>query len=369
MVVYTDKIRQVISLLVCLMIVASLAIVKQGKLWGHDFKQQNKQTQVADNDTLRTLADGTVIVNTSALGADITGYAGKVPLEIYIKDNIVVEVKAMKNDETESFFDEAAVLLNQWKGKEIGDAAKMKVDAVSGATFSSNAIIGNMQRGLQYAYEKIKVNDNVKNDGNGTYGFNPTFKNIGGLLVALMAAVLPIFIKNKRYRFVQMLLNIVVLGFWCGTFLSYSSLMGFAANGINLPAMAIATIMIITAFVYPLFGKKTYYCSNMCPFGALQQLAGQCFKFKIKINARTLHRLDIVRQMLWAALMVCIWSGVWSEWIESEPFSAFIFQSASWITMTLAGAFFLLSFFVTRPYCRFVCPMGTLLKLSQTSKQ
>lgn len=369
MVVYTDKIRQVISLLVCLMIVVSLAIVKQGKLWGHDFRQQKAQTQAADNDTLRTLADGTIIVNTSALGADITGYAGKVPLEIHIKNNIVVDVKAMKNEETESFFNEAAVLLNQWKGKGIDDAAKMKVDAVSGATFSSNAIIGNMQKGLQYASEKLKENDSAKDNVNGATGFSPTLKNICGLIVILMAAVLPLFIKDKRYRFVQMLLNIIVLGFWCGTFLSYSSLMGFAANGINLPAMAIATLMIITAFVYPLFGKKTYYCTNVCPFGALQQLAGQCVKFKIKINARTLHRLDIIRQLLWAALMVCIWSGVWSEWIEYEPFSAFIFLSASWITMAIAGAFFLLSFVVARPYCRFVCPMGTLLKLSQTSKQ
>ncbi len=369
MVVYTDKIRQVISLLVCLMIVVSLAIVKQGKLWGHDFRQQKAQAQTADNDTLRTLADRTVIVNTSALGANITGYAGKVPLEIHIKNNIVIDVKAMKNEETESFFSEAAVLLDQWKGKGIDDAAKMKVDAISGATFSSNAIIGNMQKGLQYACEKLKDNGNIKDNDNGENGFSPTVKNICGLIVVLMAAVLPLFIKDKRYRSVQMLLNIIVLGFWCGTFLSYSSLMGFAANGINLPAMAIAALMVITAFAYPLFGKKTYYCTNVCPFGALQQLAGQCVKFKIKINARTLHRLDIARQLLWAALMVCIWSGVWSEWIDYEPFSAFIFQSASWITMTIAAAFFLLSFVVARPYCRFVCPMGTLLKLSQTSKQ
>lgn len=351
------------------MIVVSLAIVKQGKLWGHDFRQQKAQAQTADNDTLRTLADRTVIVNTSALGANITGYAGKVPLEIHIKNNIVIDVKAMKNEETESFFSEAAVLLDQWKGKGIDDAAKMKVDAISGATFSSNAIIGNMQKGLQYACEKLKDNGNIKDNDNGENGFSPTVKNICGLIVVLMAAVLPLFIKDKRYRFVQMLLNIIVLGFWCGTFLSYSSLMGFAANGINLPAMAIAALMVITAFAYPLFGKKTYYCTNVCPFGALQQLAGQCVKFKIKINARTLHRLDIARQLLWAALMVCIWSGVWSEWIDYEPFSAFIFQSASWITMTIAAAFFLLSFVVTRPYCRFVCPMGTLLKLSQTSKQ
>lgn len=29
--------------------------------------------------------------------------------------------------------------------------------------------------------------------------------------------------------------------------------------------------------------------------------------------------------------MICIWGGVWNEWTDFEPFSAFIFHSASWI--------------------------------------
>ncbi len=365
----TDKIRQAISLFVCLMIVASLAIVTQGRLWGHDFRKQEQDKQVAATDTLRTLADGTVVVNTSGLGADITGYAGRVPLEIYIKDNTIVEVKALKNQETESFFGQAAELLDQWKGKTVEEAASMKVDAVSGATFSSDAIIGNMQRGLEYAAKKLKENGGYGNGGTAVSGFELSAKNIIGLIVVLMAAVLPLFVKDKRYRRMQAMLNILVLGFWCGAFLSYTSLIGIAANGIKLPAMAITVVMLVTAFVYPLFGKKTYYCSHVCPFGAAQQLAGTGMKYHLPLGPRALHWLDVFRQVLWAALMLCIWGGVWSEWTEYEPFAAFIYKSASWITLYIAWAFFLFSFVVKRPYCRFVCPMGTLLKLSQTSEK
>lgn len=368
---FIDKIQQVLSLVVCLLILSSLAVVKQGELFGYDFKPKTEKKQIVDNDKMRTLGDGTLVVNTSDLASDIIGYGGKVPLEIYIKDNVIVDVEAKDNAETKGFFDKAKVLLEEWKGKNIDEAANMHIDAVSGATYSSKAIMGNMQRGIQYAQEQLTDGANASDDGaGGTFAdFDLSVKNLIGLLVVLMAAILPFFIKDKRYRICQLVLNVVVLGFWCGAFLSYSSLIGFMSQGINILALAIPFIMLVTAFIYPLFGKKSYYCTNVCPFGSLQQIIGKCVKYKLKISQGTLHKLDIFRQILWSLLMLCIWGGVWSDWTDYEPFSAFIFQSASWITMTIAIVFVVLSFVVTRPYCRFVCPMGTLLRFSQTSKQ
>ena len=373
-----NKIQQVCSLLVCLLLLSSLAIVKQGEWMGHELKPKLETSETpkkAANDTLRTLADGSMVINTTALASDISGYGGKVPLEITIKEGKIVGVKALDNAETKDFFDQASALLTKWNGKTIDEAMGMKVDAVSGATFSSKAIIGNMQRGLQYAQKQEALAS--QNDADGSLGgsgsstlgsFDMSAKNVVGLIVVLMAAILPLFIKNRKYHLCQLVLNVVVLGFWCGAFLSYTSLIGYMAHGINVLALLVPCIMLITAFVYPLFGKKTYYCTHVCPFGSLQQVAGKCLKYKVKMGQQTLKRLDLFRQVLWALLMLCIWGGVWSDWTDYEPFSAFIFQSASWVVIVLAAVFVLLSLVVTRPYCRFVCPMGTLLKLSQTSK-
>lgn len=375
----SDRIQQVLSLLACLLIVSSLALVRQGEWLGHEFKPKAESRQAVNNDTVRTLADGTVVVSTSPLAADISGYGGKVPLEISIKDGVVVGVKALPNDETKDFFDEAATLLTRWKGKRVSEAASMQVDGVSGATFSSKAIIGNMQRGLRYAQTNPaiaganKATDATRPTGSSTMGgalsaFDGSAKSLAGLLVVLMAAVLPLFVKNRKYHLFQLILNVIVLGFWCGMFLSYTALIGYAAHGMDVVAQIVPLVMLVTAFIYPLFGKKSYYCTHVCPFGSLQQVAGKCVKRKWRIGQKTLQRLDKFRQVLWAALMLCIWGGVWSEWTDFEPFSAFIFQSASWVTIAIAAAFVALSFVVTRPYCRFVCPMGTLLRLSQTSK-
>lgn len=366
--------HQVLSLVACVLILLSLTIVKQGKLMGHDMAVSSGSAKVGANvsavaanalgDTLKVLPDGSVVVNTRSLAADISGYGGKVPLEITVKNGVVTNVKALENSESESFFNRASALLGVWKGKTVSEALALDVDAVSGATFSSKAIIGNVQRGLQ-CLQRNQMHTEVADNAAGTVGELLSAKGICGLLVVLMAAVLPLFVKNRRYRLVQLALNVVVLGFWCGSFLSYSSVIGFLANGWQGIAFIVPAVMLVLAFVYPLFGKKSYYCTNACPFGSLQQLAGTCFKHKPAISRKWLLRLDAFRQVLWALLMLFVWSGAWCQWVDCEPFSAFLFRSASLAAIVIAAVFVLLSFVVVRPYCRFVCPMGTLLRFSQ----
>lgn len=354
-----NKIRTLMGLLVGIFVLSTLAIAKQGSWMGWKIgKQQSRQTATVGN--VRTLQDGTLVVNTTHLASDVTGYAGKTPLEISVKDGRIVAVKVLPNEETEEFFGHASTLLRQYEGKSLDEAANMKVDAVSGATFSSRALIANMQRGLAYAR---KAQPQAPADS-----FDCSTKNIAGIVVVLMAAILPLFVKNRRYHLLQMVLNVVVLGFWCGTFLSYTSLIGFAAQGVHLTAVAIAAVMLVTAFIYPLLGKKSYYCTHVCPFGALQALTGKACRYKLRFSPKTLRGLNQFRRILWAVLMLLVWTGLWSKWTDYEPFSAFIFQSASWIVLLLAAVILLVSSVITRPYCRFVCPMGTLFRLCQGQK-
>lgn len=357
------KWKQVFMLITGLAVLAAVAFRRDGKLLGHDFRATSQQVQTSKNlnDTLKVLKDGTLLINTTALGKAIIGYGGTVPLKIYLKDNKVDRVEALPNKETPDFFSEASSLLDQWNGKTIDEALALKVDGVSGATFSSRAIIGNVQAGLRYAAqnaEKPSLSEKI----------DLSAKNIAGIIVVLMAAIVPLFYKKKRYRMVQMVLNIGILGFWCGTFLSYSLFVGYMSNGIHVLTSLIAVIMLVMAFVYPLFGKKNYYCVNVCPYGALQELAGKTKIKKWKLSARTVAYLTTFRKVLWGLLMAMMLAGVGFEWMDYEVFSAFIMTSASVVVLCMAVVFFILSLFVPRPYCRFVCPTGTLFKITQNSK-
>ena len=61
----------------------------------------------------------------------------------------------MPNRETPQFFGKAKTLLKQKKSQTVSKAAKMDVDGVSGATYSSVALKKNVKLGLEY-YKKNK---------------------------------------------------------------------------------------------------------------------------------------------------------------------------------------------------------------------
>ncbi len=102
-------------------------------------------------DQVITKEDGMDVVNTTTLGQKVTGYIGTTPLKIYIKRNKVVKIAALRNQETPKYFAKVKKgLLTKWNGKKVKETSKMKVDAVTGATYSSKAFIKNVQLGLDY---------------------------------------------------------------------------------------------------------------------------------------------------------------------------------------------------------------------------
>jgi electron transport complex protein RnfG len=112
--------------------------------------------QSAKPDEVMTKEDGMYVVNTTTLGKDVIGYVDTTPLKIYIQKDKVVKIEFLKNQETPKYFARVKkAMLNKWDGLKVADAEKLKVDGVTGATFSSDAVKKNVELGLQY-YRKHK---------------------------------------------------------------------------------------------------------------------------------------------------------------------------------------------------------------------
>lgn len=96
----------------------------------------------------------TYIVNTSTLATDVEGFHGNTPVEIYIEDDTIRKVTALKNNETPRFFKLVEdSLLPRYAGMAIKTAESADVDGVTGATYSSKAIKENIRRGAKYYTE------------------------------------------------------------------------------------------------------------------------------------------------------------------------------------------------------------------------
>ena len=194
-------------------------------------------------------------------------------------------------------------------------------------------------------------------------------KTIACIIVILGGALLPLWFKGKGFRLLQLLLNVAVLGCWCGTFVSYSLLANYLSNGVVNWISAIAALLfIVVALIFPLFGRSRHYCMWLCPLGSAQELLGKIVKKKPKLSPKTLKTLSLVRWSLWSLLMLLMMTGIWAEWMDYELFSIFIFHQASWLVVVLSIIFAVLSFFVQRPYCRFLCPTGCLLQTLENKK-
>lgn len=362
---------RLLSLVVVMLVLSAAAILRDGRIFGHDLRQTHAAVaSVAQgSDTLEVQPDGTFVVNTRVLAKDVQGYGGPVPLKIHIdKDGRLTAIEAEPNAESPSFFDRAKELFSRWQGKTIDEAMAEDVDAVSGATFSSKAIIRNVQRGLAYAKQH-----GLADGGNGaqeesaehTVATGWTLGSIVALIAVLLGAVVPLFTNNRRLHLVQLVVNVVVLGLWTGTFVSYTLFLRLFAGGVSLSTigtLAAPLLMLIVALLYPLAGRSGHYCAHVCPFGSAQELAGKLSRRKLRITPRVLRMLTALRNLLWGVLMALLLTGTCSAWIDYELFTAFIYSSASVWVIVLAVLFLVLSVWVPRPYCRFVCPTGALMK-------
>lgn len=362
---------RLLSLVVVMLVLSAAAILRDGRIFGHDLRQTHAAVvSVAQgSDTLEVQPDGTFVVNTRVLAKDVQGYGGPVPLKIHIgKDGKLTAIEAEPNAESPSFFDRAKELFSRWQGKTIDEAMAEDVDAVSGATFSSKAIIRNVQRGLAYAKQHGLADGGKgaqKESAERTVATGWTLGSIVALIVVLLGAIVPLFTNNRRLHLVQLVVNVVVLGLWTGTFVSYTLFLRLFAGGVSLSAigtLAAPLLMLIVALLYPLAGRSGHYCAHVCPFGSAQELAGKLSRRKLRITPRVLRVLTALRNLLWGVLMALLLTGTCTAWIDYELFTAFIYSSASVWVIVLAVLFLVLSVWVPRPYCRFVCPTGALMK-------
>lgn len=367
-----DKLKYIVNILIVALLLGSIAVGKDGRLLGEPANEllSTKNNSVdaeskekADIEIEKALSDGTIVINTTSLSKNIIGYAGTTPIELYVKDGVVTKIEFLDNDETPSFFESvtSGKFPNSWNGMTLEEAKTAKVDAVSQATYSSTAVIKNVQSAAAYA---LSVEAPVYNP---LVDFN--LKTIIGILVILSGVFLTFYKPKKKFiTLIQLALNVGVLGFWCGSFLSLTQFVAWMSNGFNLGATILTILLLAVVIIMPFFGKKGSYCHIHCPMGAVQELAGAIPIKKLKINRNVASFLNKLRYYILILLLFLMWIGIGFKLMDYEVFSAFLVSSASTVVAIMAKVFLVLSLFITRPYCRFVCPTGALLTMMQKTK-
>jgi NosR/NirI family transcriptional regulator, nitrous oxide reductase regulator len=190
------------------------------------------------------------------------------------------------------------------------------------------------------------------------------------VLIAALGASSYLILKRRSRRaiFGLMLFSLAYFGFYKkGCVCSIGAIQDMTLSLFNSGyAIPLSTLIF---FVAPLavtmfFGRS--FCAAVCPFGAVQDLT---LLKPIAIPPWLEHSL---RYLAYVYLAVAVWlAAMGSSFIicHYDPYVAIFRRNANLNVLIIGAVLLIIGFFVGRPYCRFLCPYGVILRqFSRLSK-
>lgn len=299
------------------------------------------------------------LIVTTPIADDLIGYSGNVPLFLAVSgEDVILGLTLLDNSESPGFIRriERKGFFSSWDGKTLEEAATMDVEAVSGATMSTDAVRGSVKKALNFYLER--------DGGGGSIEWLKVIRHALGGLVLLLALVSMFWgSRMKRWRLPLQVASVLILGFWSGYFVSFELLFNWLLNGIPWGVRVLLPVIAMLAILCPLFLNKAYYCAYLCPFGAAQEIMGKIRKKKIVPKGIWRNIFKYTRVTYFLVIVALLLWGIPLELASLEPFSAFLLTAASGWVIALAVIFLVLSIFFSRPWCNYFCPTGELLDI------
>lgn len=90
------------------------------------------------------------VIYTGDIANKVIGYNGTTPLNITVKNGVIENIEVLPNQESPGYLKRAKdKVLPQFIGKTVNEAKNLKPDIATGATYTSEALIKNIQMGLE----------------------------------------------------------------------------------------------------------------------------------------------------------------------------------------------------------------------------
>lgn len=192
------------------------------------------------------------------------------------------------------------------------------------------------------------------------------YVDLAVLFAALGTATWLIYRKRSRKGLIALsIFSLAYFGFWkngcvcaIGSFQNVALALG--DKGYALPVVVAG--FFVLPLMFALFAGRAF-CAGVCPHGALQDLV---LIKPLKVPAWLESGLGILPFIYLGAGVLFAATGAAFLVCQYDPFVP-VFRLSGRTLMVVAGvALLVLGMFVGRPYCRFLCPFGALLKIAST---
>lgn len=306
------------------------------------------------------------VFSTTGPGDEIIGFAGPITLAVRVDaKGAILDVRVLRSWETPSYFSR----LNRWwrklNGLPVSDPqALMRVDTVTGATYSSRTVLQVLARvGPLFARDVLRI----EAGGAEAVPRARVERNALSLAVLLAVALAARFAPSRWRRRIWLAAVVAAAGVWLN--LQYSL---FNAQALFVwpwpPPSMTAAFALSLGLPLAVLLLGNVYCGHACPFGALQELLGDLASARMGLDpppwAMRIGRA-VKYVLLFAFLALCA-VGPRIGWSDADPLTT-VFADVREYRVPLFAALLLgVSLFYRRFWCRALCPAGALLALLNT---
>jgi len=308
------------------------------------------------------------IFSSQDLAPEIRGFGGKMNLAIYADAaGKLIDFHMIRSNETPAYLE----LLTQWcdslNGRRLFQPEPFAgIDAVTGATVSSDAILSALQAsGRRFATQILGRTIEPRLAGQ-THRAAYLWDTRGIYLISALALALAvIYFGGFWTRLVVLLANLVVGGIVLNA--QYSSEQIATILSLHVPAVGLTgafLLLVGVPLLAILFGN--IYCGYVCPFGAAQELLGYVVprRFKQPISIETMQKARFVKYVVLFILIMVFFFSRNRTTLASDPLiSVFALHFWQFALLLVAGVALIGSLFYVRFWCRYLCPVGAFLSL------
>jgi spermidine synthase len=319
------------------------------------------------------------IFSSEDLAPEIRGFGGKMNLAVYVDAaGKLINFHIIRSNETPSYLE----LLGRWRqqlgGRQLfGPQPFAGVDAVTGATISSKAILSVLETsGQRFASQVLGRSIQAQQQKEFRQaGYLPDIRGLY-LIITFALALIVTYIGGFWSRLGVLIFNLVVGGVILNA--QYSSEQMMSLLSLRTPALGLSGVCLLVIGVPLLvivFGNM--YCGYICPFGVVQELLSYIIpaKFRQPIDTGKMQKARFVKYCVLFIFIILFFLSRNGATLAADPlisifnfqFSASDFQLAfiNWhtsmwliVAASLAGAIF-----YPRFWCRYLCPVGAFLSL------
>jgi NosR/NirI family transcriptional regulator, nitrous oxide reductase regulator len=235
------------------------------------------------------------------------------------------------------------------------------VEAVSGATISSQAVIDDVRTAATAVFSEISGQS--KTSGAERFAGSLPLIPAGAIIIMIaLCSTSVVFHAKRLLRCVTLLLSVVVIGIWLNTPITIGDIVDVRNLSLSWTSKLPVVILMFAALIAA-FWRGNLYCAYLCPFGALQEGAAKILPVKCDASERMRHSLSWLRWIV-AIGSICAIAAMGSyAFREMEPFATCFLRSPERVTIIQTCVVLVAALFIRRVWCRNFCPTGLVLDL------